>query len=119
MNTRHLLHVIGVLALASATTAFAQADPHHGLSTMLAQAAPAARSAMADGEVRTFDRAKGTVTIKHGPLNALGMPAMTMTFVAKPTALLAGLKEGDKVRFMPEQAKDGTLVVTALEIVRN
>jgi len=77
------------------------------------------RGALAEGEVRAVDRAGGTVVIKHGPLTALNMGPMTMEFAAKDPALLANVKQGDKVRFTPEQRKDGTLVVSTLQVVKN
>lgn len=80
---------------------------------------PPAAVAQAEGEVRKVDPAAGKVVIKHGPLTALGMPPMTMEFSAKDPKLLANLKVGDRVRFTPEQAKDGTLLVTAIAPVRN
>lgn len=109
------------LALAAALAAIAgpafaapthdHAAPPHTATTAL----PAA----AEGEVRKVDAAKGKVVLKHGPLAALDMPAMTMEFTAKDPKLLANVKVGDKVRFTPAQAKDGTLIVTGIEPVRN
>jgi Cu/Ag efflux protein CusF len=40
------------------------------------------------GEVKKVDKASGKVTIKHGPLDHLGMPAMTMVFGVKDPAML-------------------------------
>ncbi|MFO1413660.1 MAG: copper-binding protein [Burkholderiales bacterium] len=93
--------------------AFGPAVPAH------AQAAQSTASAQAEGEVRKVEPATGKVVIKHGPLTTLNMPPMTMEFTAKDPKLLAGLKVGDKVRFTPEQGKDGTLLVTAITPVRN
>lgn len=104
-------------ALALAATAVTAA-PTHDHSTMQ-PAASAATAAPAEGEVRKLDTVKGKIVLKHGPLAAIGMPAMTMEFTAKDPKALANLKVGDKVRFTPEQAKDGTLVATAIEPVRN
>lgn len=67
------------------------------------------------GEVRKLDKAAGKVTLKHGPLENLKMPGMTMPFTVSDPKLLEGLKEGDKVRFVAEQGKGGELTVTALE----
>lgn len=41
----------------------------------------------------------GKLTIQHGPIPALGWPAMTMAFKANPPALLNGLKAGQKIGF--------------------
>ena len=109
--------IVAIAALGSAG-AFAQPasqstdhSAHHGGNTA---AAAAPRS---DGEVRKVDLVQGKVTLRHGPLVNLDMPAMTMVFTAADKQLLQGLKVGDKVRFTA-QSRGGALVVTALEIVR-
>jgi Cu/Ag efflux protein CusF len=106
-----------VLALAAPPLALAQHAHDHG-SAPKGAAAPAAKGALAEGEVRKVDRVKGTVTLKHGPLEALGMGPMTMQFAAADPKLLANLKEGDKVRFAPEQTRDGKLVVHRIEVIK-
>lgn len=80
-----------------------------------AHAAPAAKSKTAsqplsEGKVRRLDRAAGSITITHGPIDNLGMGAMTMTFSFKKGVVPASVKEGDKVRFRAEE-KDGQYVV--------
>jgi Cu(I)/Ag(I) efflux system membrane fusion protein len=55
--------------------------------------------------------------LKHGPLTGFGMPAMTMAFAVKEPQQLAGLKEGDKVRFALEQSGEN-LIVTRIVPVR-
>ena len=54
----------------------ASSDAHRPPSA----AAPGAQS---EGEVRKVDKDQGKVTLRHGPLQNLDMPAMTMVF--KPT----------------------------------
>ena len=69
--------------------------------------------AMADGEVRKVDREQSKLTLRHGPIQTLGMPAMTMVFkVADPT-MLEGLKDGDKVRFSADRV-NGAITITAI-----
>ncbi|SIT21129.1 copper-binding protein [Achromobacter sp. MFA1 R4] len=77
-------------------------------------AAPLAFAQQADatGEVRRVDAAAGKVTIKHGAIKALDLPAMSLVYQADP-ALLANIKAGDKVRFTATR-KDGKYVVTAI-----
>jgi Cu(I)/Ag(I) efflux system protein CusF len=80
----------------------------------------AATSAPADakwstGEVRKVDLPQGKLTIKHGPIDNLGMPAMTMVFNAGKVDLLTSLKPGDNVKFRAEAAA-GTLVVTEIQV---
>ena len=62
-----------------------------------------ASAAMSDGEVRKVDKDAKKITIKHGPLANLDMPAMTMVFQVKDAALLDKVKAGDKVKFQAEK----------------
>ncbi len=73
---------------------------------------------MSEGEVRKVDSTVGKLTLRHGPLSNLDMPAMTMVFRVKDPAWLAQLRVGDKVRFVAERV-DGNLTVTALELERH
>ncbi|MEP7296965.1 MAG: copper-binding protein [Burkholderiales bacterium] len=75
-----------------------------------------AQAQMTDGEVRRIDREQGKVTLRHGPIQNLEMPGMTMVFKAADPKLLDGLKEGDKVRFTAERV-NGAIEVTAIEPV--
>ena len=63
-----------------------------------AEAPGAAKSGKATGTVTAIDSAAGTITLNHGAIPAVGWPAMTMGFSAKPD-LLAGVTVGDKVDF--------------------
>lgn len=89
-------------------------DAHHGHG-----AAPAAASAskMSDGEIRKVDKGAGKVTIKHGPIENLGMPNMTMVFRVKDPAMLEQVKAGDKIRFAAEKV-NGAITVTKLEAAK-
>ena len=42
---------------------------------------------MVDGVVKKIDKAGGKVTVAHGPLTNLNMPAMTMVFPRQGTGL--------------------------------
>lgn len=66
---------------------------------------PAAQhvSDMSEGEVRRIDRDTGKMTLRHGPLANLDMPAMTMVFQVSDKAMLDQVKVGDKVRFQAEK----------------
>ncbi|SDC87135.1 Cu and Ag efflux protein CusF [Cupriavidus sp. YR651] len=48
-------------------------------------------------EVMKVDEASGRVTLRHGPIDNLGMGAMTMTFPVKDKTSLAKVRQGDKV----------------------
>lgn len=69
---------------------------------------------LSEGEVRKVDKDAGKVTIKHGPLENLGMPAMTMVFQVKDPAMLDQVKAGDKINFIAEKV-GGQLTVTRVE----
>ena len=70
-----------------------------------------------DGEVRKVDKDAQKITIRHGPLEKLDMPAMTMVFQVKDPALLDKVKAGDKVKFDAEKV-GGAFTVTRIEAAR-
>lgn len=76
--------------------------------------AAAHAGAMSEGEVRKVDKQAQKITIKHGPLANLDMPAMTMVFRVKEPAMLEQVKAGDRVRFQAEKA-GGAFTVTRIE----
>ena len=67
-----------------------------------------------EGVVRRIDAANGKLTLKHGRLDNLDMPPMTMVFRASQAGLLHGLKVGDRVRF-DAVLHDGVYTVTRIE----
>ena len=71
---------------------------------------------MAEAEVRKIDKDAKKITLKHGPIKNLDMPAMTMVFQVKDVALLYKLVAGDKIMFTAEQ-QQGAMVVTGAEKV--
>jgi Cu(I)/Ag(I) efflux system protein CusF len=71
-------------------------------------------SAMVDGEVRKVDKDAKKITLRHGPMPALDMPAMTMVFQVKDPAMLEQVKAGDKVKFQAEKV-GGAFTITKLE----
>ncbi|HZL92759.1 MAG TPA: copper-binding protein [Vicinamibacterales bacterium] len=85
------------------------------LMALLAIAAlPALAQTLTDGEVRKVDKDAKKITIKHGPLPSLDMPAMTMVFQVKDPAMLEQVKAGDKVKF-EAQKLGGAFTVTVIE----
>jgi Cu/Ag efflux protein CusF len=98
---------IGVAPFGAALAAQDQIS-HHSAS-----AAPAA-DAVSEGEVRKVDKEAGKITIKHGPLKNLGMPAMTMAFRVKDPAMLERVKAGDRIRFVADKVA-GVLTVMQIE----
>ena len=70
-----------------------------------------------DGEVRKVDKDAKKITLRHGPMPSLDMPAMTMVFQVQDAALLDKVKAGDKVKFQAENI-GGAFTVTKIEPVR-
>lgn len=64
-----------------------------------------AQEASASGEVRRINAPEGKVTIKHGAIAGLQLPAMTLVYKID-TALLAGIQAGDKVKFTAKREND-------------
>jgi Cu/Ag efflux protein CusF len=114
MQAKHTL-ALAVVLLASAVGA--QQAPQPADHTSHHPPGAAAAAPRSEGEVRKVDLEQGKVTLRHGPLTNLDMPAMTMVFTAADPKLLEGLKQGDKVRFTADN-KDGTYIVTAMEAVK-
>ncbi len=69
---------------------------------------------MSEGVIRKVDKTSGKITIRHGELYKLGMPAMTMSFRVGNPAMLDQVKPGDSVRFVADRVK-GALTITHLE----
>ena len=94
---------IMLAALLAAPAAMAD-DKHHS-------------DGLADGEIRKVDKDAKKITIRHGPIANLDMPAMTMVFQVKDPALLDQAKAGDKVKFQAEKV-GGAYTVTKIEPVK-
>ena len=84
---------------------------HHG-AAQIAQA-----GTLAEGEVRKVDKDAQKITLKHGPIQNLDMPPMTMVFKVKDPGILEQVKAGDKVKFQAEKI-GGALTVTKIEPVK-
>ncbi|QGZ58862.1 copper-binding protein [Paraburkholderia acidiphila] len=110
--------ILAVAALAGIVAAPAFAGDDMAGMTMSA-AKPvvtkvAANAALTDAEVREVDVATGMVTLKHGALENVGMPPMTMAFKAKDGSMVKAVHEGDKVKVRVENV-NGTLTIVKLE----
>lgn len=111
MNRRVVFSMAAALVIAG--PAIAQPVPRPDTS-QTAQASAQAPTA-SEGEVRKIDKEAGKITIKHGPLVNLDMPAMTMVFRVKDPAMLDRVKEGDKIKFVADRM-NGAMTVTELEL---
>ena len=108
MKLTSTLLAVCLLAAAPMTAIFAQQP---------AATASAMKDDMADGEIRKIDKENKKVTIKHSEIKSLDMPAMTMVFKVKDSAMLDKLSAGDKVKFKAIQT-DGGLWVTELQTIQ-
>ena len=99
---------IGLALPLGATAADDRPTPQQNGAKSMDSAAP-----MSSGEVKKVDKSSGKVTIKHGPLDNLGMPAMTMVFRVKDPAMLDQMKEGDRINFVAEKVNGAITVIRA------
>jgi Cu(I)/Ag(I) efflux system periplasmic protein CusF len=111
-----IVHVLAAAALGLSATPFAQTEhaAHHAPAASASAAAAAPATAQVDGEVRKIDKEQGKLTLRHGPIQNLDMPGMTMVFKAADPAMLDQVKVGDKVKFAAEN-RNGALTVTAIK----
>ena len=97
---KHNVNAAIALAIMFSCSALA-VDAHH----QPAAAGTAAIASLAEGEVRKVDKDANKITLRHGPIPSLDMPAMSMVFQ---------VKAGDKIRFSAEKI-GGQYVVTRIE----
>jgi Cu(I)/Ag(I) efflux system protein CusF len=102
---KHLPGIILALLLGVSTMQPVLADDSHHTDSLTA------------GEIRKVDKDARKVTIKHGEIKNLGMPAMTMVFQVPDPGLLEQLKAGDKVNFRAEKI-GGAYTITKIEPVK-
>ncbi|NYT22318.1 copper-binding protein [Alcaligenaceae bacterium] len=81
-------------------------------ATACYSAAAMAQEGSGSGEIRRVDAAAGKVTIKHGAIGELDLPAITLVYLID-VSLLAGLQPGDKVKFTARRV-DGQYVVVKI-----
>jgi Cu(I)/Ag(I) efflux system protein CusF len=80
-----------------------------GAAPSLAQTPPTVA-----GKVTKVDTSAGKITLDHGAIPNLDMPAMTMVFKAANPAMLKAVKTGDKVKFTADTV-NGQLTVTTIQ----
>ena len=108
-----LLASMAALTFSSAVNA----QPSGGAAPTASGGSAMSSAELAEGEVRKVDKDSKKLTLKHGPLKNLDMPAMTMVFQVKDEALLDKVQAGDKVRFQAEKI-EGKFTVTQIEAAR-
>lgn len=114
---KKLISAFVITAMAGSASAYADsnhAKKDHATPAASAHGASAQAGALAEGEIRRVDKDAKKITIKHGPLQTLGMPAMTMVFQVSDPAMLEQVKPGDNVKFQAEKI-GGAFTVTKIE----
>ena len=84
--------------------------PAMGAAAPVMKPAPNAAKPLLQAQGRIEEITADTITLSHGPVPAIGWPAMTMTFKLDPPSLAGGLKAGDQAAFGFEQRPDGPAV---------
>ena len=84
---------------------------------MAMQATASTEMQMVDGVVKKVDKSAGKVTLSHGPLSNLSMPAMTMVFRVKEAAWLEQMRADGKIRFVADSI-NGTLTIVRFEATK-
>ena len=79
----------------------------------LVAGAALAQTPTSSGVVTKLDKDAQKVTLKHGEIKNLDMPAMTMVFRVNDAQMLSDLTVGDKVRFVADRV-NGQYVLTAV-----
>jgi Cu/Ag efflux protein CusF len=85
-----------------------------GGSLALVASVAFAQIPLVDAEVRKVDKDNQKITLKHGEIKNLDMPAMTMVFNVKDPSVLDKLNAGDKVQFRAAN-EGGKFVVTEIQ----
>lgn len=110
-----------MMLITSLAVAFATSTSFAAGNTAMAPAerliVAAADTAISEGEIRKVDPETKKITIKHGELKNLDMPAMTMVFQVKNPAMLEQVKAGDKVKFRADKV-NGAFTVMEIEVVK-
>ncbi len=118
MKSIKLFAAASVLLVSPLVASIVSASPDQNKSAATAPMKPAGDAApLSDGEVRKIDKDAKKITLKHGELKNLDMPAMTMVFQVKDSTLLDKVKVGDKVKFKAEKASSG-FAVTEIEMAK-
>lgn len=72
------------------------------------------RQAQGTGTVNSVDAAARTVNVSHGPIAALGWPAITMDFPVAAGVDLRTLKPGTRINFRIEHSEGDRYVIQSL-----
>ena len=94
-----------LIAALGAGNAYAQQEPGRSNAAQVQTPTSGAKTGSGTDLIQSIDNERGTVTIKHGPIQGLNMSGMTMSFPVRDKAILAKLQPLQKVEF--ELSYDG------------
>ncbi|MEH6813263.1 MAG: copper-binding protein [Motiliproteus sp.] len=112
------LNRIGLTLLLAATLqtpsiAVAHEQQHDHMKAMPAMVMEN-NSVVAEGVINQIVAAENKLKISHEPIKAWNMGAMRMSFHLAPGVDISGLKEGQRIKFMLENPKIGTYLITKI-----
>jgi len=122
-TTKILVAALGALSTLGLAGGALAADGMAGMSGMDMKAMPmqdsassprGADQALTDAVVKQVDVSTGMVTLQHGALANIGMPAMTMAYKTATPALLDAAKAGAHVKVRVENVQGNPTIVTLL-----
>ena len=73
-------------------------------------------TAIGSGWIEEIKVAEGRMRVSHGPIDALGWPAMNMELEVEPQVDLAAFTVGQDIRFQLQQGSSGRFVITAVNL---
>ena len=114
MKTRIATTITALIAVFGFAPMTSFAAEGHNAHTSHGAMATTADAPLVDGVVKKIDKAAGKVTVSHGPLTNLDMPAMTMVFRVKDAAWLDQMQAGGKIRFVADNVNN-TLTIVRFE----
>jgi Cu(I)/Ag(I) efflux system membrane fusion protein len=79
-------------------------------------AQPTAERYAAQGTVKAVDREGRVINLAHGPIEALGWPAMTMDFGVAAEVELEAIESGQGIHFTMRKGADGRYVIDGIEL---
>ena len=104
--------VLAVAILASLVPLTAHANEDRSNGGAITTGAVANGQSRTTGVVKKVDLEQSKITISHGPIANLGMPAMTMVFRVADSSLLTSVKSDDKINFVADKVNGAFTVVS-------
>jgi Cu/Ag efflux protein CusF len=116
MKTDLIPLALSLSLLAGSVTTLAQTSEadHEAHHTPATANAAATELPWVQGEIRRIDPSARKITLRHGDIPNLEMPAMTMVFQVAEVQWLTAFKVGERVRFSVTQVK-GAYIVQRME----